>query len=78
MRYRKRGATLLLRKLPSWIQLHSKRFEDLVNWMYLQAGDIDFREDVLEQLRNDRSPLWDTSERGTAKLMYILGHVVGL
>ena len=78
MRYKKRGVTLLLKKSPSWLQIHLKRFEDLVNWLYLQAGDIGFRDDILEQLCNARSPLWDASERGLANLMYRLGPAVGL
>ena len=49
-----------------------------MNWLYLQASDIDFRDDVLEQLCNARSPLWDASERRVAKLMYRLGLTVGL
>ena len=46
--------------------------------MYLQGGDIEFIDDVPEQLCNAWSPLWDTRERGLAKLMYILGPEVGL
>ena len=78
MWHRKRGATLLPRKSPSWLQLHSKHFEDLVNWMYLQGGNIDFREDILEQLCNAWSCLWDTCERGIVKLINRLGPEVDL
>ena len=41
-------------------------------------GDIEFRDDVLEQLCNARSPLWNVSKRGLAKLMFRLGPAVGL
>ena len=41
-------------------------------------GDIEFRENILEQLCNARSPLWNVSERGLAKLIYRLGPAVGL
>ena len=78
LRYRKRGATFLLRKPLSWLQLHPKRFDNLVNELYLQAGDIAFRYDALEQLCNAKSHLWDANERGLAKLMYRLGPAVGL
>ena len=78
MRYTKYGSTLLLRKSPSWLQLHPKYSETLVNWIYLKAGDIDFRDGDLKQLCNARSPLWNVSERALAKLMYRLGPAVVL
>ena len=46
--------------------------------MYLQVGDIEFRADFLEQLCSVLSSLWNTSERGLAKLMYRLGLAMGL
>ena len=49
-----------------------------MNWLYLKAGDIAFKDNVLEQLHNARSPLWESSERGLAKLMHKLGPALGL
>ena len=40
-------------------------------------GDFEFRDDVLEQLCNAKSPLWDASERKLTKLMNRLGGSVG-
>ena len=49
-----------------------------MNWIYLYVGDIECRDDILEQLCNARLPLWNSSERRLAKLMYRLGPAVGI
>ena len=49
-----------------------------MNWLYIQAGDIEFKDDILEQLCNAKSSLWDASERRIARLINRLGLSVGL
>ena len=49
-----------------------------MDWLYLRAANIEFRNDVLSYLFNARSPLWDESKRGLTKLMSKLGPAVGL
>ena len=64
VKYRKRWSATLLRKSLFLLQLNPQRFKTMLDWLYLQAGEIEFQ---VDELCNMSSPLWDERERGFAR-----------
>ena len=78
VKYRKRWSATLLRKSPSQLQLKPQCYQAMLDWLYLQAGEIEFQGDVLSELCNVSPPLWDDRQSDYSRFIQLASPAVGL